>query len=294
MKACFAALLLMIVSGCCTVSARDVQVVASFTVLADMARQIGGSHLQVRSLVGPNGDPHVYEPTPQDAEALAHADVIVVNGLGLEGWMDRLIRASGRRGAVTVASTGIRVRRMDEDGRNIPDPHAWNSAANAVVYAENITRALAAADPAHAADYRAAGAAYEARLLALDQWARQEVGRLPATRRIVITGHDAFGYLGGAYGIRFLAPASLSTESEASAATVAHLIDQIRRTQIRAVFVENSNDPRLTERIAAATGVKPGGTLCPEALSTADGPAPTYARMFRYNIQTLLNGMQAH
>lgn len=292
-KRWFAALLLLIVSACCTVSARDLQVVASFTVLADMARQIGGSHVQVRSLVGPNGDPHVYEPTPQDAEALAHADVIVVNGLGLEGWMDRLIRASGTHGAVTVASTGIRTLRMDEDGRDIPDPHAWNSAANAVVYAGNITEALARTDPAHAADYRANGAAYAARLRVLDQWARREIGSIPAARRVVITSHDAFGYLGATYGIRFLAPVGFSTESEASAAAVARLIDLIRHTQVRAVFLENSNDPRLTEQIATATGLKPGGTLYPEALSTADGPAPTYAKMFRYNIQTLLDGMRA-
>jgi zinc/manganese transport system substrate-binding protein len=258
-----------------------------------MVRQIGGNHVQVRSLVGPNGDPHVYEPTPQDAEALAKADVVFVSGLGLEGWMDRLIRASGTRGTLVVASTGIPTLRMDEDGKETVDPHAWNSAANGVVYAENITRALIKADPGHAADYRANGDAYEARLRALDQWARQAVGRIPVARRRVITSHDAFGYMGAAYGIRFLAPVGFSTESEASASEVARLIDQIRRTRIHAVFLENSNDPRLIEQIASETGVRLGRTLYPEALSTADGPAPTYARMFRYNVETLLRGMSS-
>ena len=295
MKTCLAALLALFLSILpAAVRAAPLRVVASFTVLADMARQIGGNHVQVRSLVGPNGDPHVYEPTPQDGEALARADVIVVNGLALEGWMDRLIRASAPHGAIVVASNGVHTLKLDEGGTRIPDPHAWNSAANGVVYAGNIARALIKADPAHAADYRARASAYETRLRALDRWARREIGTVPANQRRVITSHDAFGYMGAAYGIRFLAPVGFSTEAEASATSVARLVDQIRQTRIHAVFLENSNDPRLIEQIAAETGVKPGGTLYPEALSAADGPAPTYEAMFRYNIETLLRGMQAH
>lgn len=295
MKTCVATLLIAILLAWapCTL-ADEVHAVASFTVLADMVRQIGGNHVQVRSLVGPNGDPHVYEPTPQDGEALAEANVVFVSGLGLEGWMDRLIRASGTKGTVVVASTGIPTRRMVEDGEEITDPHAWNSAANGVIYAENITRALIQADPGHAADYRARGNAYEAQLRALDTWARRAIGRIPVAQRRIITSHDAFGYMGAAYGIRFLAPVGFSTESEASASAVAGLIDQIKQTHIHAVFLENSNDPRLVEQIAAETGVRLGGTLYAEALSTADGPAPTYASMFRYNIETLLHGMSSH
>lgn len=294
MKTRVAALLVFMLSlwtSC--VQAHEIHAVASFTVLADMVRQIGGSHVQVRSLVGPNGDPHVYEPTPQDAEALARADVVFVSGLGLEGWMNRLIRASGTKGAVVVASTGIPLRRMDEGGKEVIDPHAWNSAANGIIYAKNITNALIKIDPVHAADYRANGDAYEARLRKLDQWARQAIDRIPVARRRVITSHDAFGYMGAAYGIRFLAPVGFSTESEASASEVAQLVDQIRRTRIHAVFLENSNDPRLIEQIASETGVHVGGTLYPEALSTADGPASTYVSMFRYNIETLLRGMSS-
>lgn len=274
--------------------AKDLKVVASFTVLADMVKQVGGDDVDVRSLVGPNGDPHAYEPTPQDAEALSRADLVFVSGLGLEGWIDRLISASGTKGMIVVATDGIKTRHMEEDGKQIPDPHAWNSAANGVIFARNITAALVKADPQHAADYEANGAKYQSELRALDAWAHEEVARVPAAKRKIITSHDAFGYMGAAYGIEFHAPVGFSTESEASAADVAGLIDQIKREKIKAVFLENSNDPRLVEQIAAATGAKLGGTLYAEALSTSDGPAPTYAKMFRYNIETLVKGMQAN
>lgn len=274
--------------------AKDLTVVASFTVLADMVRQVGGDHVDVRSLVGPNGDPHAYEPTPQDAEALSRADLVFVSGLGLEGWMDRLISASGTKGTIVVATDGIKTRHMEEDGKEITDPHAWNSAANGVIFARNITAALVKSDPEHAADYEASGAKYQGELRALDTWAREEVARVPAAKRKIITSHDAFGYMGAAYGIEFHAPVGFSTESEASAADVAGLIDQIKREKIKAVFLENSNDPRLAEQIAAATGAKLGGTLYAEALSMPDGPAPTYAEMFHYNIETLIAGMLAN
>jgi zinc/manganese transport system substrate-binding protein len=294
MKSLIFAGLLILLSGPGSANAKDIDAVASFTVLADMARQIGGAHVHVRSLIGPNGDPHAYEPTPQDAAALRQADLIFVNGLGLEGWIDRLIRASGTEGTVIVASDGIVVRTRTKDGSEIPDPHAWNSAANGALYAANIAKALIAADPADAAAYRANDRRYEAELRGLDTWARQEVATIPADRRKVITGHGAFGYMGAAYGIEFRAPVGFSTEAETSASTVAALIDQIKRDKITAVFIENSNDPRLVEQIAAATGVRVGKTLYAEALSPADGPAPTYAAMFRYNIETLVSGMRAN
>lgn len=285
---------LILATGCRPAAATDIDAVASFTVLADIASEIGGTHLHIRSLVGPNGDPHVYEPTPQDAAALSQADLIFVNGLGLEGWIDRLISASGTKGKVVVASDGIAVRHMSEDGREIPDPHAWNSAANGAVYAANIARALIAADPADAADYRANDSRYEAELRALDAWAHREVETIPAGRREVITSHDAFGYMGAAYGIEFRAPIGFSTEAEPSASEVAALIDQIKRDKIKAVFLENSNDPRLVEQIAAATGARLGGTLYAEALSPPGGPAPTYVEMFRYDIETLVAGMRGN
>lgn len=273
-------------------AAEKLQVVTSITVLADIARQIGGDTVEVRSLVGPNGDAHVYEPTPQDAQAVTKAGLVVVNGLQLEGWMDRLVAASGTKATVVVATEGVPTRKMDEDGQEITDPHAWNSAANGAIYAANIAKALAAADPAHAAAYQANGAKYEAELKDLDAWARSEVATIPAAKRKVITSHDAFGYLGAAYGIEFHAPVGFSTESEASAGDIAKLIDQIKQEHIKAVFIENATDPRLVQQVAKASGAEMGGELYAEALSTADGPASTYAKMFRYNISILVAGMK--
>jgi zinc/manganese transport system substrate-binding protein len=273
-------------------AADKLQVVTSITVLADIAKQVGGDTVEVRSLVGPNGDAHVYEPTPQDAQAVTKASLVVVNGLELEGWMDRLVAASGTKATVVVATEGVPTRKMDEDGQEITDPHAWNSAANGAIYAANIAKALAAADPAHAATYQANGAKYEAELKDLDAWARREVATIPAAKRKVITSHDAFGYLGAAYGIEFHAPVGFSTESEASAGDIARLIDQIKQEHIKAVFIENATDPRLVQQVAKASGAEMGGELYAEALSTEDGPASTYAKMFRYNISILVAGMK--
>ncbi|WAH56191.1 metal ABC transporter substrate-binding protein [Pseudomonas silvicola] len=273
--------------------ARPLEAVASFTVIADMVQTVGGEHVHVTSLIGPNGDPHVYEPTPADAQALRHADVTFVSGLHLEGWMDRLISASGYRGTPVVLSTGIKTRGMEEDGQQITDPHAWNSAANGVVYVRNIISALKQADPAAAADFQANGERYIQQLQALDSYARTQVQAIPQAQRKVLTSHDAFGYFGDAYGVSFLSPLGFSTENEASAADVSTLIRQIKQEHVRAYFVENSGDPRLVKQIAAATGAQPGGELYVEALSPADGPAPTYAKMFRYNVDQLVAAMKA-
>jgi zinc/manganese transport system substrate-binding protein len=286
--------------------AKDLNVVASFTVLADMVHEVGGSHVTVRSLVGANGDPHVYEPTPADSAALAHADLVFVSGLGLEGWMERLITASGYKGKIVVASDGIGTRTMidtDDDagaaptsggepaGKLITDPHAWNSVANAVIYATNIEKAFEAVDPADADRFKANGDRYIGALKGLDAWVHQQINEVPAAKRKVITTHDAFGYFGAAYGVDFRAPIGFSTEAEASARQVAALIDQIRKEGIKAVFLENANDPRLIEQIARETGARLGGTLYPEALSAADGPATSYVKMIRYNVSLLKAGM---
>ncbi len=273
-------------------AARTLQVVASFTVLADMVRQVGGDHVQVMSLVGPNGDPHAYEPSPDDARRLKAADVVFINGLGLEGWMTRLVAASGTQGKPVVATEGLRTRRMDEDGRPVVDPHAWNSMANAPTYIGNIVRALSAADPDDAADYRERGARYSAELQALDLYARQQVALVPPSRRKVLTSHDAFGYFGAAYGVTFLSPVGLSTESEASAKAVAALIRQVRAEKVRTYFLESAADPRLVRQVANATGAEPGGTLYVEALSAPGGPAATYAAMFRYDVDALVAAMR--
>ncbi|MBX8518633.1 metal ABC transporter substrate-binding protein [Pseudomonas cichorii] len=274
------------------VQAKPLEAVASFTVIADMVSNVGGERVHVTSLIGPNGDPHVYEPTPRDAQALKSADLTFVNGLHLEGWMDRLIKASGYKGQPVVVSDGIKTRYMSEDGKLITDPHAWNSAANGVIYVRNIIAALKKADPEGASVYEANGQRYIVQLQELDLYARDQVQSVPESKRKILTSHDAFGYFGDAYGVTFLSPLGFSTESEASAADVAKLIRQIKSEHVTAYFFENSGDPRLVKQIADASGAQPGGELYVEALSPSDGPAASYVQMFRYNVDKLTAAMK--
>ncbi|KAA5973460.1 MULTISPECIES: metal ABC transporter substrate-binding protein [Pantoea] len=272
--------------------AKTVDVVASFTVLADIVSQVGGDHVKVKSLVGPNGDPHTFEPTPQDSQALAKADLVFVSGLGLEGWMDRLVSASGYHGQPVVASAGVTTRSMEEEGKTITDPHAWNSMQNGVIYATNVMNALVKADPEDAAAIRQRGQNYIQQLQALDSWAKTAFDKIPVEKRKVLTSHDAFGYFGQRYGVTFLAPVGFSTEAEASASNVGDLITQLKQQHITRYFIENQTDPRLVKQIASATGAEPGGELYPEALSPASGPAPTYQAAFKHNVNAMLKSMQ--
>jgi zinc/manganese transport system substrate-binding protein len=272
-------------------SADTLKVVASFTVLADVVKQVGGEHVKVISLVGPNGDPHEFEPSPADARSLNAAKVTFVSGEGLEGWMDRLIDASGYKGQPVVVSEGINTRTMQEDGRTVTDPHVWNSPVNVKVWVANIEKALSAADPADAGAFKARAEAYSNKLDELDAYARSKFGTIPPDRRKVLTSHDAFGYFGREYDVGFLAPLGVSTESEASAADVAKLIEQIKAEHVKTYFFENSNDPRLVKQVANATGAEPGGELYVESLSDAMGPASTYEKMFRYNVNQISAAM---
>jgi len=265
-------------------------VVATFSVLADMTRNVGGDKVAVTALVGPDSDVHVYQPTPSDARAVAAARVMVTNGLGLEGWLDRLRGAAGFRGRLVVASTGVAPLRM-AGGRAV-DPHAWQNLANGRIYVANIVAGLAAADPADADYYRRAGRAYEARLAALDDAVRQAVAAVPQAKRRVITTHDAFQYYGKAYGIEFLAPLGISTANEPSAGGLAALERQVRGEHVRALFLENVSDPRLIEQIARETGAVVGPPLYSDALSKPGEPASTYLDMLAYNTRVLTAGMQ--
>lgn len=269
--------------------AKPLQVVASFSILADMAREVAGDAAQVHALVGPNADAHVFEPTPADAQRLAGADLVIVNGLHFEGWIDRLVRASGYRGKVVEATQGIVPRRV---GRSV-DPHAWQSLANAQRYVENIRAALVALAPAQAAAIDARAKAYSARIAELDARSRAALETIPRDQRRVVSSHDAFGYLGDAYGITFIAPRSWNTDSEASAAGVAAVIRQIRLHQARALFVENITDRRSIERIAQETGAQVGGTLYSDALSAPGKGADTYLAMVAHNVQTIAGALQA-
>lgn len=274
-------------------SAKTLEAVASFTVLADMVRQVGGDHVHVVSLVPPNGDPHEFEPTPTDAKTLKSADVVFTSGLGLESWLGRLAKAAGYAGKPVIASDGIKTRKMEEDGKTITDPHAWNSLPNAEVYVHNIENALSKADPDDAAAFKDNAEKYEAKLKDLDTFVHAQVDSVPKEDRKVLTTHDALSYFGATYGVKFLSPLGFSTENEPSAAQVANVIKQIKAEHVHTYFFENSNDPRLVKQIADATAAQPGGELFVEALSAPDGPAPTYADMFKYNVDKLVAGMKA-
>lgn len=262
-------------------------VVASFSILADMVREVGGSAVQVHSLVPAGGDAHVFTPTPADARRVGRAELLVVNGLRYEGWMDRLVKAAGYRGTVVVATRGVRTRPTAGGA----DPHAWQDLAQALVYVENIRAALVAARPAQAGVFDTRAADYTARLRALDADSRKRLAAVPAERRRVITDHDAFGYFADAYGVRFISPRGWSTDSEPSAETVGRIVRQAREQQASALMVEQLSDPRLVERIAREAGVRVGGRLYADALSPPGGEADTYLRLFAHNVATLVTAM---
>ncbi|AZD18964.1 metal ABC transporter substrate-binding protein [Pseudomonas chlororaphis] len=271
-------------------AADKLAVVTSFSILADITRQVGGEHIQITDMVGPDADAHTYEPTPDDAKALLKARLIIKNGLGFEPWLDRLVASTGTRATVITASRGVIPRSLDEDGETVPDPHAWHNLANAELYVSNITKALVAADPANKADYERNSQAYLKRIYALLAEAKAKFGALPPGNRKIVTSHDAFGYLGQAYGIDFMAPQGLSTEREPSAAEVAALITQIRNARVKAVFMENIKDARLLKQIADESGAHIGGTLYSDALA-AKGPASTFTGLFEYNLNTLYDAL---
>jgi zinc/manganese transport system substrate-binding protein len=265
-------------------------VVASFSILGDIVKNVGGDRVAVKSLVGPNGDAHVYSPSPADAKTLADAKVIFTNGLGFEGWIGRLIKSSNTKAPNVVASKGVKSRKIaDPHGHDHGDgdPHAWQSVPNVKIYVANIRNGLIAADPAGKAAYEANATAYLEKLDVLDREVRDAIAKIPPERRKIITTHDAFGYFEDAYGLDFIAPQGVSTDSEASARDVARIIQQVRKQKIPAVFLENISDPRLLKRIADETGVKLGGTLYSDALTDEKGDAPTYIDLIRHNIRTL-------
>jgi zinc/manganese transport system substrate-binding protein len=282
------------------------KVVATFSILADLVGNVGGDRVAVTMLVGPDADTHTYQPTPADARAVAEAKLLVTNGLGLEGWLDRLKGAANSRAAIVVASSGIKPLTMEEEEddkaaasgqakpgkpRRVSDPHAWQNLANGQIYVANIVNGLVAADPQNAEFYRQNGAAYAAQLAALDGRVKQMLADVAKAKRRVITTHDAFQYYGRAYDIAFIAPLGISTDNEPSAGDVARLERQIKREKIKALFLENVTNGRLIEQIAKDTGAVVGPPLFSDALSKPDQPASTYIKMFEHNTTTLRDGM---
>jgi zinc/manganese transport system substrate-binding protein len=292
-----AAGLIQFAAATITQAQERLRVVATFSILGDMVTRVGGDRIEVKTLVGPRGDAHVYQPTPADAAELAKACLVFQNGLKFEGWMEKLIRSSGYKGTVVTTTDGIEtIGVADRDGtRDKPghdpsgkvDPHAWQSLANASIYVRNIKDGLCRLDVEGCSRYAANAAAYMSEIKRLESEILALMAAVPPAARKVITSHDAFAYFGRAFGIRFLSPRGVSTESEASAKDVARLIDQIRKEKVKALFVENISDPRLIQQIGRETGVVLGGTLCSDALSSTGGPAATYLDMMRHNARLI-------
>jgi zinc/manganese transport system substrate-binding protein len=269
-----------------------ISVVATFSILGDFVKNVGGDRVAVATLVGSNTDAHGYAPTPADAKKIADANLVVANGLGFEGWITRLVKSSGTKAPAIIASKGIKQRKSEEKGghshsHHAVDPHGWQSISNAKVYVTNIRNGLMAADPAGKSVYEANATAYLAKLDALEAEVKEAIGKLRPDRRRIITSHEAFGYFGSAYGIEFIAPRGVSNENAPSAKDVAKIIAQIKKQKIPAVFLENISDVRMMEQIARETGAKIGGQLFSDALSDSNGPAPTYIDMMRHNIRQL-------
>jgi len=271
-------------------AAEKVKVVTTFSILADLVQEIGQPHVSVVSLVGPDEDAHVHQPTPNDSRALLEADLIIANGLGFEPWLRRLLSSTQSSARFLEATDGVIPLMIEEDGQPVADPHAWHNLANVEIYASNIARALSEVDPVNAEHYQSRLRDYSQQLHVLLAEVREQLGRLPPSQRRIVTSHDAFNYLGQAYGLRFIAPQGLSTEDEPSAAEVAALIRQIREERVRAVFVENIRDPRLIRNIAEEGGARVGGVLYSDALA-AEGEASTLLGMYRHNVHTLMEAL---
>ncbi len=290
------------------------RVVASFSIIGDMVKEIGGEHVALTTIVGPNGDAHSFEPTPRDVQALSQAQVLVINGMDFEGWLPRLIKAAGFEGAQVLASKGVAPRHLNDNEHGEPpheglehdkdgdagaghdhgdvDPHAWQSLTNGMIYAENIAEGLSLADPEHRSSYRKRADAYIKKMKDLDAEIRQALDAIPPERRKVITSHDAFGYFAQDYGIRFLSVAGFSSQAEPSARDVAVIVDLAKKEGIAGVFIENTTNAKLVEQVARETKAKVGGTLYSDALAPADQPASTYLGMFTWNAGQLLYALQ--
>lgn len=271
-------------------AAEKARVVTTFSILADITREIGGDDIQLTNLVGADADAHVFEPAPAQVRAVLEADLVIANGLGFEPWLERLLANGETRATRIDASKGVVPITVLEDDQRLVDPHAWQSLGNAEIYARNITQALVQLVPARAAAFEARRDSWLGRLGALRQSIAPRLMALPPERRRVLTSHDAFGYFAQEWRLQFLAAQGVSDAAEPSAAEVAGLIRQLRAEGVRAIFVENIRDARLVKQIAEEAGARVGGTLYSDALA-AEGPASTYLGMYRQNVERLLQAL---
>ena len=279
---------LSLVAATAVATEEKIKIVASFSILGDMVEQVIGEHASVTTIVGPDADAHIYQPSLADARSVADADVIFVNGLGFETWSDTLIAESGTKATVHIATDGITPVLVDGE----VDPHAWNSLLNGVVYVTNIADVLKQKLPEHANDIDANTSAYIEKLNALDAKTKAALAELGDDKLTVVTAHDAFGYLADAYGMNFLAPVGIDSEAEPSAQELAQLRAQLKQDGAAALFVENITSPALVQQISDETDLEIGGRLFSDALSERGGPATSYLAMFKHNLSTLLEALK--
>jgi zinc/manganese transport system substrate-binding protein len=276
-------------------AAEPLPVVASFSILGDLVKVVGGDRVKVTTLVGPNEDAHAFEPKPLDAKAILGVKLFVINGLNFEPWAQKLAQSANYKGQTLVASQGIKTRAMPAEKGHTPaetDPHGWQDPSNVTIYVKNITKSLSDADPDGARSYKINSELYIKELTTLDQFAKDQISAIPAAKRQVITSHDAFGYFAARYQIQFLAPQGINADAEPSAKEVAQLIRQIKRDKIKAVFVENMSNTKLLAQITQDTGVTLGAKLYVDALSGPNEPGATYLKMMRHNVTQLMAGMK--
>ncbi|MET3647715.1 zinc ABC transporter substrate-binding protein AztC [Phyllobacterium ifriqiyense] len=307
--------ILLLSAAYSSASAENLKVVSSFSIISDFAKNVGGDKIDLTTLVGPDGDAHVYEPKPSDAAAVAKADVVLVNGLNFEGFLPRLVEASATKAPIVELTKGVEPLKSGEEEHDHAsgeehkhegkehkhegeahaheghdhgayDPHAFQSISNAKIYVKNIADAFCTADAANCDTYKTNAADYTKKLDATEADVKAAIASIPESKRLVITSHDAFGYFEHEYGLKFLAPEGISTDSEASAADIVALIKQIKEDKASAIFVENITNPRLIEQIASETKLNVGGTLFSDALSKPEDGAGTYVEMMQHNIAT--------
>lgn len=279
-----------------------IRVIASFSILADLIKNVAGNHISLTTFVGPNASTHIYEPTPRDAQALKNAHIIFINGLHLEGFIDRLIIASGTKARLVKVSANISPLENKNHEHNAQrhhyhgnlDPHAWQAISNVEIYVKNIATAFCEIDEKSCTSYSKNAESYIQKLKAMQEALKNKIATIPKDKRIIITSHDAFGYFAQEYDFTILAPQNASTEAEATAADVAKLIKQIKANKATALFVENISNPRLIKQISKETGLKIGGTLYSDALSNENGPAATYLDMMEHNVKTIIEAITEH
>lgn len=268
------------------------KVVATFSILGDLVHQIAGDAVDLKTLVGPNGDAHVYEPTPQDAKSIMHADVIIMNGLGFEGWLTRLLDATKTKAKIIKATNKIKPLPAKENAQ-VMDPHAWHDIKNAILYGEAILEALINLSPKNKEKFSNNWAVLRKKLENLDREFKNKVQSIPLDLRKVITLHDGFQYLGHAYGIEFLTPLGISTEAEPSAKDLVSIIKEAKAHNIKVIFIENISNNRVMEQVAKESGAKLGDLLFSDALSEKEEGAETFLDMVRHNFSIFINAFKS-